>query len=214
AENKIKAHRIFSSSEKSWEMKERINLNPMFIQPPASDQEKQSYPLAYLLEGEFPSYFAGKPLPEKPEPAAGSDKGTEKKQASGKQEEKPKASADLSRIEPKGAFSAKGRPAKVFIMGSSEMLKDNILDPEGKTENAIFTLNLLDYLNNREEIAILRGKEARFNPLKETDPFVKTVIKAFNIVGIPVMVVLFGLGVYAYRGSRRRRIQEMFRVCS
>lgn len=218
AENKIKANLIFSSSEKSWEMKERINLNPMFIQPPASDKEKQSIPLAYLLEGEFPSYFAGKPIPEKPSGSTENTKGTDKSPAAGSPDakpkaEKPKSDLDLSKIEPKGAFIAKGRQAKVFIIGSSEVLKDNIIDPDGKTENALFTQNLLDYLNNREEISVLRGKEARFNPLKEMDPFIKNFVKAFNIVGIPVMVVMFGLGVYAYRRSRRRKIQDMFRVC-
>jgi ABC-type uncharacterized transport system involved in gliding motility auxiliary subunit len=33
-ENGIRAHKLFASSEKSWEMRGRINLNPMFIRPP------------------------------------------------------------------------------------------------------------------------------------------------------------------------------------
>ena len=67
-ENGLKATELFASSEKSWEMSGRINLNPMFIHPPSAD-EMQSLPLAYILEGEFPSYFAGKPIPEKCWPA-------------------------------------------------------------------------------------------------------------------------------------------------
>ena len=63
-ENGLKAAKLLASSERSWEMVGRINLNPMFIRPPSAD-EMQSRPLAYLLEGEFPSYFAGKPIPEK-----------------------------------------------------------------------------------------------------------------------------------------------------
>ncbi|MBW2607937.1 MAG: GldG family protein, partial [Deltaproteobacteria bacterium] len=65
--NGLTAHRLFASSEKSWEMSGQINLNPMFISPPPAD-EKKSFPLAYILEGQFPSYFAGKPIPEKKAP--------------------------------------------------------------------------------------------------------------------------------------------------
>jgi ABC-type uncharacterized transport system involved in gliding motility auxiliary subunit len=61
----LKTHRLFASSEKSWQMRDRINLNPMFIKPPPTPAEMQSYPLAYIVEGEFPSYFAGKPIPVK-----------------------------------------------------------------------------------------------------------------------------------------------------
>ena len=57
------AHLLFASSEKSWEIKDRINLDPMSLRPPASAADKRSRPLAYLLEGAFSSYFAGKPLP-------------------------------------------------------------------------------------------------------------------------------------------------------
>ena len=46
-------------------MSDRINLNPMTIYPPRSDDEKESKDLAYIIEGEFPSYFAGKSIPVK-----------------------------------------------------------------------------------------------------------------------------------------------------
>lgn len=64
-ETGLKATKLFSSSEESWEMKDQINLNPMFISPPDSQTNMQSYALAYLLEGEFESYFKGKPIPIK-----------------------------------------------------------------------------------------------------------------------------------------------------
>ena len=74
----------------------------------------------------------------------------------------------------------------------------------------MFNMNILDYLNNREDIAIMRSKEQRFNPLVETVAGVKTFIKSFNIVGLPVLVVLFGLLVWFRRHSRKKRIQIMF----
>ncbi|MCG8532134.1 MAG: GldG family protein, partial [Desulfovibrionales bacterium] len=62
---RIKATKLLSSSKESWLMEGMINLNPMFITPPKVEEAFSSQALAYLLEGEFSSYFADKPIPKK-----------------------------------------------------------------------------------------------------------------------------------------------------
>ena len=203
-ENGLHAIRLFSSSEKSWEMKGRINLNPMFIRPPQSADEQKSLPLAYILEGEFPSYFSGKPIPEKRREEDDSEKEDPEKPS-----EKP-SGVDLSKIESEGEFLSKGKTGRIFLMASSEMLKDNILDEQGRTPNAMFIMNVLDFLNDREDVAIMRSKEQRFNPLEDTQGGTKTFVKSFNIAGLPVLVVLFGLLVWFRRHTRKKQIQMMF----
>ena len=207
--NSLKAHRLFASSEKSWQMRDRINLNPMFIKPPQSSEEMQSYPLAYIIEGEFPSYFAGKPIPVKEikeEETSGEE--SEEKSDSEKADKAPEI--DLSRIEREGQFLAKGKPGKIFIMASADMLGDNVLDAEGRGANATFILNTIDYLNGREDIAVMRAKVQRFNPVEDTGAGTKTFVKALNIAGLPIAVVIFGLGVWFRRHSRKKHIQMMF----
>ena len=205
--NSLTSHRLLASSEKSWQMRGRINLNPMFIKPPPSSEEMQSYPLAYLIEGEFPSYFAGKPLPLKEVEEKTSE--TEEKKSEQESAEKP-SGIDLSKIERSGQFLPKGKPGKIFLMASADMLKNNVLDAEGQSSNATFIMNVLDYLNGREDIAVMRGKEQRFNPLDDTQAGIKTFVKAFNIAGLPILVVIFGLGVWFRRHSRKKHIQMMF----
>ena len=200
----VKATRLFSSSERSWEMTGRINLNPLMIRPPESADAFKSEPLAYILEGEFASYFGGKDIPEKPQ-AEAKPKGEGKAED---KEEKPKV--DLSQIEGEGQFLSKGKRGRIFLIASSEVLKDNMLDASGRSPNATFILNLIDYLNDREDVAIMRSKVQRFNPLLDTGSSAKTFVKSFNIVGLPVLVVFFGLGVWFRRHSRKRRIQMMF----
>ena len=204
-QNSLKAHRLFASSKKSWQMRDRINLNPMFIKPPESSEEMQSYPLAYIIEGEFPSYFAGKPLPLR--------EIKDEKES----EEKPQAEAsksptdiDLSQIERQGQFLTRGKPGKIFVMASADMMRDNVLDAGGQGSNATFILNTVDYLNGREDIAVMRAKVQRFNPLEDTQAGTKAFVKALNIAGLPVMVVIFGLGVWFRRHSRKKQIQRMF----
>ena len=202
--NDLQVYKLFSSSKKSWEMRGRINLNPMFIRPPASDEEKQSFPLAYIVEGKFPSYFEGKPLPEKEIPEADSKK-EDKKNESDKT-----ANAELSKIKGEGEFLSRGNPGKIFIVASSEMIKNNLLDEEGKGPNAAFIMNVIDYLNNKQEIAVMRSKEQRFNPLYDIGGVTRNFIKYFNIAGLPALVVLFGLLIWIRRKTRKKHIQMMF----
>ena len=63
--NKIKISKLFSSSDQAWLMKDNINLNPLMMMPPDSEKDMKSYPLAYMLEGEFTSFFKGKEIPTK-----------------------------------------------------------------------------------------------------------------------------------------------------
>jgi len=205
-ENGLKTHRLLASSNKSWEMKGQINLNPMFIQPPQSSEDRQSLPLAYILEGEFPSYFAGKPLPEK----TSAEKDSESKKESPEEKSIEESEIDLSKIEGEGEVLSRGKPGKIFVIASSEMLKDNILDKVGRNPNTMFILNIIDFLNNRDDIAIMRSKEQRFNPLNDAAAGTKAFVKSFNIVGLPVLVVLCGFLVWFQRHSRMKRIKMIF----
>ncbi len=193
----IKATALFSSSSQSWEMKDNINLNPMLITPPREDAEKKSHTLAYYLEGSFTSYFDGKPIPEK-------DTGTTT-------DETTKQAENVSKnIQREGGFIAKGKPARILLVASAEMLKDSMLDDQGQSPNATFVLNAIDAVNGKEKIALMRSKKQSFNPLDETSPMAKTLLKVFNIAGLPLLVVLFGIIVWFKRKARKKQIQGMF----
>ncbi|SLM32128.1 Predicted ABC-type transport system, membrane protein [Desulfamplus magnetovallimortis] len=224
----VTATRLFSSSDESWLMKDRINLNPMFIRPPAETSEMQSHALAYMLSGEFTSYFAGKSIPQKD--VAKKDSDDTKKEASpdtdidsantgsANESESPKidetskdeAAIALSEIEVDNTIITKGKPGKIFVMACSSMLQDNMLDPEGRTTNATFILNVIDHLNDQDDIAEMRSKNQTLNPLSETTPFARGFIKTFNIAGLPALMILFGFGVWLRRNSRRKTIKIMF----
>ena len=196
---------LFTSSDEAWLMSGRISLNPWEMRPPDDPSVMESHPLAVLIEGEFPSYFAGKQVPEKP--AAGEEDG-------GKGEESPPAAEPdpaQRQITGEGAIIEQGKPGKVFLIGSSEVLKNNVIDEQGNSPNATFIMNLVDHLNEREEYAAMRSKMLRFNPLRETSGGVKTFVKSFNIAGLPVIVVVCGIAVWFRRTARKRAIQLMFK---
>jgi ABC-type uncharacterized transport system involved in gliding motility auxiliary subunit len=203
ASNNLKATRLFSSSEKSWEMKERIELNPLFLKPPENEDDFGSFSLAYAVEGKFPSFFSDRPVPEVER--------DEKADQAGEGEESSKETGlDMSEIAVGETTIKLGKPGKIFLIGTSEILKDNVIDSEGQNPNAQFIMNVIDYLNGREETAVLRSKVQKFNPLREVSPAVRTTVKSASIAGLPALVVFTGLIVWTRRAARKRLIQKMF----
>lgn len=203
--NGLKAQSLVSSSNESWEMSGQINLNPMLIQPPENPDIFKSISFAALVEGDFPSYFKGKAIPQKEAPK---DETLMEEDIPATDGTSPKT--DAAKVESKDTFIASGKPGKICIVGSSALLKDNLLDTEGTNPNAAFVLNIIDTLNGRDDIAAMRSKSQEFNPLKETQAATKSAIKIFNIAGLPVLIVLFGLLVWWRRSVRRKSIRLMF----
>ena len=215
-QNGLVATRLFSSSEKSWTMADRIDLNPMFLSPPTQASEMKAQDLAYMVSGDFTSYFTGKPLPAKPAeeadlpPEENSPPATDAPEVSIPTSPETDKEPLLGKIETQNAFITKGNSGKIFVMACSAMLQDNMLDPEGRSTNAAFILNVIDHLNDQDDIAVLRSKNQTFNPLAETTPMIRGVIKLFNIAGLPILIIISGFVVLLKRRGRKRKIKLMF----
>ncbi|MFH1289037.1 MAG: hypothetical protein ABII25_10160 [bacterium] len=118
---------------------------------------------------------------------------------------------DMSNIKSEEATIKKGKPGKIFVIGTSEILMDNVMDKKGTSPNSQFVMNTIDYLNNREAYAVMRSKSQGFNPIKDIKPDSKMLIKTVNIAGLPILVILAGLIVWIRRRSRQRIIQQIFK---
>lgn len=199
-ENKV--YNIVSSSKKSWEMKGRVNLNPMFLKEPNDEKSFKQYQLATLVEGKFNSYFKGKETPIRKAKEDDKNEKNKKKSKNIKKENNIKSS---------GIKVEKCENGKIFILGTSEILKDNIIDKEGIGPNAQFILNAIDYLNGRVDNALMRSKNQKLNPLKKIEPGTRTFIKVFNIAGLPVIVIIAGLFMFLKRQSRKKSIEAIFK---
>lgn len=199
----LKAERLFASSERAWEMSETINLNPMFLRPPDRDEDYHQLDMAYMLEGNFPSYFANKPVPVK-------ETNQEDTPAEPENADAGASGTDMSQIESEGQVLKTGRRGKIFLIGSAEILKDNVIDDAGRGPNAQFVMNVIDALNGREAYAVMRSKTQRFNPLRDVSPATKTAIKTANVLGLPALIVAAGLLVWFRRSARKRLIQQIF----
>jgi ABC-2 type transport system permease protein len=201
----VTAQRLFSSSAKAWEMKDQITLDPMMIGPPPPADQLRQFDLAYMLEGEFPSFFKGQPIPAKPAPKSDATEGENLADSAA-----PPAKPQAPPIEATPPRLDQGRPSKILVVGSAELLQDTVLESEGRSPNAMFVMNAIDYLNDRLDIARMRSKEQRFNPLDETGGVTRAMTKAVNIVGLPILVIFGGLLVWLRRIARKKRIAAIY----
>ncbi len=203
-----KAAVLISSSKQSWLLKDHVDLNPMLVQPPSEKDRYARHPLACLLEGGFTSYFKGRPIPAKPEPDKKSEKKGDKKDAD-KPEKVDNPLLEQGALKSRGERLDQGR-GRMIVVGSADILGDNVVDAAGTTPNAQLLMNIVDYLNGREDLAILRSKTQRFNPLTEVDPQTRSLIKGLNLVGLPLLVIFCGLLAWMRRGARRRKLKRRF----
>jgi ABC-type uncharacterized transport system involved in gliding motility auxiliary subunit len=206
-DNDLHGEILFSSSQQSWTQSDNLTLNPRAISPPSDEEDMRSHPLAALVSGRLPSYFAGKQIPVQ-ESKQTNATGTNATQSNATENI---VSADLaSSLTAPDTVLDKGQPGHVLLIGSASMLSDTVLDEQGQGPNSVLIMNLIDALNGHPQMAALRSKGQQLNPLEETSSTAKTAIKSFNIIGLPVLTGIFGLLVWGLRNRRKKRIQNMF----
>ena len=113
----------------------------------------------------------------------------------------------------KSAYGEASAPAgtRLLVVGDSDMLNDQHLRAmqvvPAYRSNLLFFLNTLDWLTHDEVLIALRAKGMAQRPLTVTyDGTVKTWV-ALNVVGIPALLIVFGLILWRVRTARRRGIQ-------
>jgi ABC-2 type transport system permease protein len=182
---------LVTSSEESWLMKGRIDFMPFGMSPPLNKAEMSKRNLAVLIEGSFASYYKGKEIP------------SEKKDGKPVQQKK-------STVTSSGIIGKAVKSAKIIVAGSSQIALSNIIDREGKSLNAIFIHNAVDYLSGNTSIQEMRTKGLEFNPLDDSRDSTRFILKLLNIAGLPVLVICIGIIAWRFRIKRKKRIMEEF----
>jgi ABC-type uncharacterized transport system involved in gliding motility auxiliary subunit len=194
---------LVSSSGESWLMEGEINLNPFFMSPPENEGEMRSYPLAVLLGGAFESFFKGKEVP-----AAEGANG-------------PAGGIALRKLD----GTVKAGESRVIVVGTSEITRTGFLmnarriissatsdreEQDRVFSNGFFIHSAADYLLGNDFIPEMASKSLEFNPLEKTGDRARILLKALNIAGVPILVILVGLAIWRRRSSRKKAIQVRF----
>lgn len=182
-ENKnIKTTVLAKSSEKSWLQSKNIQLYPN-MQAPIDRSIEKSENLAVLLEGKFNSAFEKNPTSQ------------------GSNNSGISANAHISQGTQKG---------KLFVVNTSFITSNQLIDEECSEPIAMLVRNAIDYMNGNEDLCTMRTKGLVLNTLSNTNSAFALIVKYFNQFGIAVIIAIIGLIMWRGRIIRRRNIHNRY----
>jgi len=187
---------LAQSSEYSWTQKGYFDLNPRQDFLPPREQMKPCV-LGVALTGRFASYFADKSVPPPParDQEADADKDPLKAAASQAKDQK---AADAARSIVKASPET-----KMIVLGSSRFIRDEFC--EQFDGNRTFFLNAVDWFVIGDRLIDIRSREAGERPLRVVPDQARAALRMVNMLGVPVLLSIFGL-IQLYVRRRRKRI--------
>lgn len=204
------------SSADSWIEETPESLAPDPSTPVESPANADTGPrlLAAALVGKFDSYFDGREIP-KTEAEKKADEG-----ASGDAEDEGDTGAsgndpDRSEASSPTADSREGRetiresPAtRILVVGDADFVSDGVAQSQGQAyvEGVVFVLNAVDWFTLDSALIDIRSRGFVDRSLREVSDATKGWVKGINIVGIPLLVALFGIVRFLARGRGRRPV--------
>jgi ABC-2 type transport system permease protein len=189
----LKATPILKSTQDAYAIKSPFDLNPQqdWQAQRANAAKQGTFVLGYLLSGTFPSAFPDGP------PAPDENASEERKQLIS---EKLGSITDLNES---------SEPGNLIVVSNGRFLEDNYL--QNFQENLLFVENVADWMLENESLIGIRSRSVAARPFKvePTEP-VKNLIKFGLTIGLPLLVILFGLLRWGLRLKRRQYIKQRY----
>ncbi len=192
-DNKAQAGLVYTqlaqSSSQAWRQKGFFLLNPTVPLKPSDD--KGPFALGYTAEGRFKSFFAGKPFPN--------EKG-EKTTLPSNASLPPDAEKPIDEAQ---------APGRLLVFGSSNVVSDMYIAGVSRYVpvyqiDLAFALNVMDWLAQDKALSSIRAKAITQRPITYASESTPLVLQAVNIVGVPLVFILFGVARWRIRYARRQ----------
>ncbi len=104
------------------------------------------------------------------------------------------------------AIKAKGG-GRLIVVGNSQFLTDKFIGGGG-SQNGTFGLNAIDWLARDLTLAGIRTKTSANRLLVFPSDGVKDLVRYFNLIGVPILIALFGLVRLARRRTLTAKVYE------
>jgi len=189
----VKATPILHTSKDAYALSSPFDLNPQqdWQAQRANSSKQGTFVLGYLLSGVFPTAFPDGP------PVQGEETREERKQLF----------AEI--LGSHTHLNESSEPGNLVVVSNGRFLEDNYLNDF--TENLLFIENIGDWMLENESLIGIRSRSvaARQFEIEPTEP-VKNLIKFGLTIGLPLLVVLFGLLRWGIRLKRRKLIKQRY----
>jgi gliding-associated putative ABC transporter substrate-binding component GldG len=173
-----------------------FNLDPhqewAFVR--TKSETKGPFNLGVLLTGKFPTAFPDGPPQVTPPPPDESAEGVT-----------PPAAPQFDAKDQVKTGIAEGR---LLVISSAAAVSDEYM--QQFQENALFLANAVDMLAFGDDLLGIRSTPVTQRPLKTLNEWQKQLYRWANVLGIPVLLCLYGLGVYAMKRKRRAALQAKY----
>lgn len=176
ATRNLQAEILMRSSKQSG------RLSGVFMYDPLQRFTKEDFPekeipLAALVQGQFPSAYTGKPVPQ--DTAAGSA---------------PPTTSPLQQ----------SSETRVILVGDGDFIRDQYL---GNRDNLTFFANMIDYLMDDAGLITIRSKEVAMPPLEQVSDGTKKAVKYSNLIIPPLLVLGYGMIRWRMRKARKKAME-------
>jgi ABC-type uncharacterized transport system involved in gliding motility auxiliary subunit len=153
--------------------------------------DKGPFALAYAGKGKLKSFFAGKPYPNE----------------KGEKVSPPDANTSLPPGTEKPLDESVG-VSHLILIGDSDFASDEYIGLGRQIpvyqSNWQFFMNMMDYLAQDETLAPIRAKGMQSRPITVASETTPNLVKYGNVVGVPLLFILFGVLRWRVRSARRR----------
>ena len=94
-------------------------------------------------------------------------------------------------------------PTRMVVVGDADWVTDQNIQG---TDNLTFFLNMVDWLSQDEALIAIRSKQISARPLMETSVGTKRLVKYGNTLGLPFLVIVFGVARWQVRRRYKRKV--------
>ncbi len=171
------------SSNQSFAQTGNMNVNPQQQMAPPPKDEFRRRPVAVALTGTFSSYFAGRPAPAPADSAA-------------------------AVAAPVPQTIDQSPPTQIVVVGDADFVSDQFV--QQYPQNLAFVHNAVDWCTMGEQLIAIRSRAGGVRPLKPVSDGARSAIKLVNMILVPLLVVLFGIGRW-YLRRRSRGFLDKYR---
>ena len=173
-----KVTKLVQSSKNAWLLDGQIILSPIYNQLP-DESEYSQFELATLVEGKFESPY-----------------------------ETSLASENDGNISASQHLTKSIQSGKIFVTGTSSITSGELITKDS-TESpvAIFLRNAVDYMNGNADLALMRTKGISLNTLRIQSGSLASMIQAFNIIVVPLLIAFAWLCVMIKRRNYAKKIR-------
>ena len=178
ANKELKTSILAKTSKQGWIETDNFEINPN-MQAPYDKTRESVQNLVALVEGRFTSAYDSNPL----------------------------ESADSKNgLTASNHIKFGTQKAKIFVCNTAYVTSNQLIDENGTQPIAMMIRNAVDYMNGNSDLCTMRTKGLTLNTLNITNGKMVRFVEVFCILGLMLIVALFGVLALLMRQKHKRAI--------